>query len=183
MENKPINKKVLGGILGLIILVFGGFVIVNEFTLVTGEDVFLKTLPVDPRDLLRGDYVILSYAIEREPSIQTFISQNKLQEGDEFYIALTLDNDKMAGFEQVSIRKPDKILSIKAKVGKKILDQTYAIETGIGKYFVPEGRGHEVERWRGNLDVLVSIDAFGVAKIKDLYHDGEKVDFEQKAVI
>ena len=31
----------------------------------SGRDVLLKTVPVDPRDLLRGDYVILSYDISR----------------------------------------------------------------------------------------------------------------------
>lgn len=182
MENKPINKKILGVILGVLVIVFGGFIVVNEFTLVTGEEVFLKTLPVDPRDLLRGDYVILSYTIEREPSIQTFISQNKLQEGDEFYIGLHVDNEKVANFEQVSTRKPDKSLSIKAKVGEKRGGETHMIDLGIGKYFVPEGRGHEIERLRGNLKVLVSIDTYGVTKIKDIYHDGVKIDFRKKPV-
>ena len=37
-----------------------GFITVKEFTLQTGEVVTLKTVPVDPRDLFRGDYVILS---------------------------------------------------------------------------------------------------------------------------
>lgn len=32
-----------------------------------GKEVLLKTVPVDPRDLLRGDYVILSYDISWLP--------------------------------------------------------------------------------------------------------------------
>mgnify|MGYP001598691262 CR=1 FL=1 len=32
-----------------------------------GTEIKLKTLPVDPRDLLRGDYVILSYPISTIP--------------------------------------------------------------------------------------------------------------------
>ena len=34
----------------------------------SGADIKLKTLPVDPRDLLRGDYVILSYPISTIPA-------------------------------------------------------------------------------------------------------------------
>ena len=32
-----------------------------------GETIRLRTVPVDPRDLLRGDYVILGYEISRIP--------------------------------------------------------------------------------------------------------------------
>src|SRR5437667_8552551 len=41
--------------------------IVQETRLSTGRVVLLETAPVDPRDLLRGDYVILSYKISRVP--------------------------------------------------------------------------------------------------------------------
>ena len=34
-------------------------------TLTTGETILLRVVPVDPRDLFRGDYVILSYEISR----------------------------------------------------------------------------------------------------------------------
>ena len=37
-----------------------GFVAYKEMTLQTGEEVVLKTVPVDPRDLFRGDYVIFA---------------------------------------------------------------------------------------------------------------------------
>ena len=32
----------------------------------SGQEVVLQTVPVDPRDLLRGDYVILRYDISRK---------------------------------------------------------------------------------------------------------------------
>ena len=41
-----------------------GFMVESRASILrSGTDVRLKTLPVDPRDLLRGDYVILSYGI------------------------------------------------------------------------------------------------------------------------
>ncbi len=43
------------------LLIFSGFIAYKEYTLRTGTEVILKTMPVDPRDLFRGDYVTLNY--------------------------------------------------------------------------------------------------------------------------
>ena len=40
----------------------------QEFLLRRGTVVLLESAPVDPRDLLRGDYVILSYKISVLPA-------------------------------------------------------------------------------------------------------------------
>ena len=60
------NIFLLIGIFWLIII--GGFVAYQEFTLKTGQEVLLKVQPVDPRDLFRGDYVVLRYDITRVDS-------------------------------------------------------------------------------------------------------------------
>ena len=49
------------GVLWLVII--GGFIFSKQMTLLTGKEVLLKTVPVDPRDLFRGDYVVLRYDI------------------------------------------------------------------------------------------------------------------------
>ena len=45
------------------LLIFSAFIAYKEYTLQTGKEVLLKTVPVDPRDLFRGDYVTLRYEI------------------------------------------------------------------------------------------------------------------------
>jgi len=45
------------------LIIISGFVLTQQFTLLTGKEVLLKTVPVDPRYFLRGDYVILNYEI------------------------------------------------------------------------------------------------------------------------
>ena len=52
MKNKKINVKILFGILLLLVVFFGAFIIYNENILNSGETIYLKTTPVDPRDLL-----------------------------------------------------------------------------------------------------------------------------------
>ena len=45
-----------------------GYMIASRAAILrSGMEVLLKTAPVDPRDLLRGDYVILSYDISSVP--------------------------------------------------------------------------------------------------------------------
>src|SRR3982750_2863081 len=40
---------------------------VREVPLVMGQTVLVRVVPVDPRDMFRGDYVRLSYAFSRIP--------------------------------------------------------------------------------------------------------------------
>ena len=56
-------SKALYAYLVVLLLVFCTMVGMNEYTLIHGHKLMLKTVPVDPRDLLRGDYVILDYEI------------------------------------------------------------------------------------------------------------------------
>ena len=56
-------KIVLGSIIFLQILSLVVFVIYQESLKDTGTKVVLQTIPVDPRDLLRGEYVALRYEI------------------------------------------------------------------------------------------------------------------------
>ncbi|OIO30741.1 hypothetical protein AUJ77_01795 [Candidatus Nomurabacteria bacterium CG1_02_43_90] len=59
------KSKIFIGIGIFWIVILGAFIGFKEFTLRTGQEVLLKTLPVDPRDFFRGDYVVLRYDISR----------------------------------------------------------------------------------------------------------------------
>jgi len=67
-----------------------GFVAIKEFTLQTGEEVLLKTTPVDPRDLFRGDYVILNYEISRLNLDSLETDTSELKGGDRVFVALDI---------------------------------------------------------------------------------------------
>ncbi len=181
-KNNKISPKVLFSILGALVLCFSGIIIINEYTLVSGEEVFLKTVPVDPRDILRGDYVILRYEIERNEKVKTFIAQEKLSAGDVFYLILNKDEKDLATLDRLALEMPKEALYIKGAVGKGGW-RGAAVELGIGKYFVPEKRGREVERIRGGLTVLVSVDKLGKALIKDLYYKEKKIDFKNDKIL
>jgi len=159
----------------LIIVV--GFVAMKEYTLQTGEEILLKTQPVDPRDLFRGDYVILSYDISRLNLSEVESDTTEFKENDQVYI--TLENIGGYGIAQSIVRKkPSGGLFIKGKVQRDSSD-IIAIEYGIESYFVPEGEGKEIEQVRsGSLDVRVAIDKNGLVGIKTLLLDGKEVRFD-----
>ncbi|GAA0578661.1 GDYXXLXY domain-containing protein [Caenispirillum bisanense] len=55
----------IGGVVAAMLAVLVVMVVMRQWPLVTGQEVVLPTEPVDPRSLLRGDYVDLGYAVSR----------------------------------------------------------------------------------------------------------------------
>ena len=71
-------------------LVLGRMIESRAAILVSGTEVLLKTAPVDPRDLLRGDYVALSYDISRVPLATLTGGLPQLAVNKQGYLALDL---------------------------------------------------------------------------------------------
>lgn len=159
----------------LIILL--GMIGAKEFTMVTGKEVLLETEPVDPRDLFRGDYVILQYPISEIPNLMSYHA------GDTIYVNLEYEEPywKYASVSDKRDPKPDQV-AIKGKITNQRWGSGLRVEYGIESYFVPEGKGRHIERLRNQrgeekVDVLVVVDRFGNAVIKDLLIDSKPVDF------
>lgn len=158
------------------ILAFFWIVIaIQEYTLISWEEIFLETAPVDPRDLLRWDYVTLRYAFESDQIVENYIIQNNVQDWNTIYISFTKDSDNLWTVSWVSETKPDSEIFIKVKVQQQSWWRS-GIETGIGKYFVPQWTGRQIERIRWDMTVLTKIDKYGTAKIVDIYYQGQKIN-------
>jgi uncharacterized membrane-anchored protein len=155
-------------------------IVYKQYTIITGEQVLLKTVPIDPRDLFRGDYVILSYEdistikVDLEDSKSISSSFNNKYEID-IYIILDKDADtNIASYQGVSTTKPESGLFIKGKASKSYGDKNDSnmylnINYGIESFFVPEGKGLEIERSLGEIYTNVSIDRNGNAVLRNLY--------------
>ncbi len=141
------------------------FVLTQQFTLLTGKEVLLKTVPVDPRDLLRGDYVILNYEIAQIPNSD--YAYNSI-----VYVSLNTDDNNVGYIKDISYTKPSDSLYLKGKVGKcetniPVFKSGKCINYGIESYFVKEGSGKKLENTLGNgALVKVVIDKNGNAKVK-----------------
>ena len=128
----------------------------------------LQTVPVDPRDLFRGDYVVLSYEISTLDRIHGY---GQVDEGDKIYVRLEKQDDVWSAVE-VSKSEPDDWYYFIAGDVKSTNDGRLWVEYGIEAYFVPEGEGLEIQRAH-DLKVRVSINESGKAIIKNLIVDGE----------
>jgi len=59
------------------ILILVGLMGFNEANLAFGKSVVLQTAPVDPRDIFRGDYVVLRYEISTLSNIPGWLTFGK----------------------------------------------------------------------------------------------------------
>ncbi len=171
------NKKKIFIIIGIFwLIIIGGFIGFKEFTLQTGNEILLKTKPIDPRDLFRGDYVILNYDISTVSTNDFDIKSSDFEEEDNIYISLNIDDEKVGTIKNIHKKKPnDEMFFIKGTV-KKIYNTSLSVEYGIESYFVPEGEGKVIEKELGEIYTKVAIDNFGNAVIKSLVLDGEEIN-------
>jgi len=160
------------------LLIIAGLVGGKEYTLSTGQDVLLRTVPIDPRDLFRGDYVILNYEISRlDISGLTTDIENPIRSvGRNVYVALDIEDGHGRATGVFAMKPPG--LFIRGKIRSLTESGIMTPGYGIESFFVPEGAGKVIERLRQDgFDVRVSIDRFGNAVIKSLVIDGEDVSF------
>lgn len=162
-------------------LALGGFILFKEYTLMNGKEILLKTKPVDPRDLFRGDYVILAYDIS-EIKIKNDTNKSKFKTGDKVFVSLDIDNNGIGKVKNISLNKPDDVfikgvVRYSSRMNKS--EETIRVRYGIESYFVPEGMGREIERNLRYTYAKVSVDDFGGAVVESLVLDGEEVNFKK----
>ncbi len=131
----------------------------NFVVLQFGEKILLETHPVDPRDILRGDYVRLTYAIEDIPD---GMMPEELTGGNdgagqvrEVYVSLRLDGDAVAHVAGVSAKPPASGIYLKAMYGDWW--SFSSVDYNLGVYYVPEGTGRELEQAINEGSVLADV--------------------------
>jgi uncharacterized membrane-anchored protein len=145
--------------------------ITNFVTLFAGESVLLEVVPVDPRDFLRGDYVVLNYKIsdisnELVPSgIADDLSG--YDEERDVYVTLEKDSRGVGHVNGVSADRPGG-LYLKGSLSRGYYGFTVRYER-INAYYVPEGTGRAIEDKISDTDVTADLRVFrGSAVIRGL---------------
>lgn len=140
-------------------------IVVPANTLLTGQTVLLRTVPVDPRDLFRGDYVILSYDFSTLPPDVLEHLTYADQDAQVTYVTLEPEADGIHWHAvDYSLDRPEGVLFIKGYTTRR------RTEFGIESYFVQEGEGLKYEQAirEQKLSAEVAIDADGNAALKRL---------------
>lgn len=158
-----IPKSIWIVLLWIIILV-GLFVFQNQ-KLQSGEEIWVKPVPVDPRDLFRGDYVIFSYDFS---TFRTSAMEEPMpNELNRVVYALLKNDGSSFVLDRFTLTKPAKdSIFLKGFTPGGLYDGaqvTYNLES----YFVPEGTGKKFEEAIGkNLMVRIHVNPNGEAFIK-----------------
>ncbi len=165
----------VGLVVGLQVAWMVGTSLVQERSLVHGAVVLLETQPVDPRDFLRGDYVILNYKIsDVSTALFTPPLSSALSPGTPVYVTLA-QRGKFHQVEHASTEQP------KAEREAVVLKGTaryqwddagtpsqVRVEYGLERYYVSEGSGNA----RGKMTVEVAVNLSRKGIIKQVYVDG-----------
>ena len=114
-------------ILAAIIVIASGVILYLSLPLLTGETVVLKTQPVDPFDMFRGQYLTINYEISR-----VNLPENTT-EGKTVYVSLKEGDDKIWHAEKISLSKPENGIFIRGTAKQSW--GGLAVEYGIEQYF------------------------------------------------
>jgi hypothetical protein len=148
-----------------------------------GREIVTEVIPVDPRDLFRGDYVVLGYSFgNREVPVPVGTNQ-----GDTVYV--TLKPVAPEQWEVVSVAGsypslaggPENVILrgfvsyVNQPVGGEL--PKASVRYGIESYFVPEGTGIELEKQVRDkkISAVLAVGNSGEVAIKALAVDGQRI--------
>jgi uncharacterized membrane-anchored protein len=162
-----------------------------------GREITVDVVPVDPRDIFRGDYVVLGYPfstaagpVTPEATGTGAAGEVALPEGSyrNAPVFVTLAPGEGAGWSRVRIdaRHPKSVeaghIVLKGHVdhvwpGPEGKGPQGRIRYGIESYFVPEGEGREIEKMvrEKKVRAVLAIGADGTAALKALEVDGKRI--------
>lgn len=162
--------------------VLAGMVVDRVRLLKTGREITLPIVPVDPRDLFKGEYVQLGYDASNVPV--RLLEGPAPKRNEAFYVVL--ERKEGGAWQPVKIARtlpsetsPDRI-ALKARTvwgwptGTSNANAVSRVRYGIESYYVPQGKGPALETLarEKKLAALVAVDSGGNAAIKALVVDG-----------
>ncbi|MGO2240704.1 MAG: GDYXXLXY domain-containing protein [Halomonas sp.] len=105
MPNAKVNRlMILAGMI-LVLAVINGAIWQKERHLALGDIIYLELEPVDPRSLMQGDYMSLSFAIASR--IQTTLNQeSNSPNASNGHVVVRLDDQQIAHFQRLDDGSP-----------------------------------------------------------------------------
>lgn len=180
-----------------------GYMIWDRVTLLrTGQEVVLDVVPVDPRSLFRGDYVILNYKVS---SVEKSLASDEFKRRDRIYVTLkknpdvevetddsTEANETLGRWRPVALSavRPASVANDEVVLKAEVVRPTtirrqsndkpipaYRLKYGVESYFVEEGAGKVLEKQiaEKKIEVVLAVAKSGKAAVKALQVDGARI--------
>lgn len=168
---------------------FLGWMVWDRVSLLkSGREISLKVIPIDPRDVFRGDYVVLGY--EFAPFQYDTVKHGPLSEkitwGSPVFVTLTPDAEKGWTGSAIALDYPKSVAPGDAVLKGTVLHidgdersptRRIGIEFGIERYFVPEGEGRVIEKEvrENKVEAQVAVGPGGETALKALTIGGKRI--------
>lgn len=129
------------------ILVLAGEYANAVYPLWTGQEIRLKTVPVDPRSLFRGNYARLRYEISEIPGSD--INDERFpRNGEIVFVQLKPGEEGIYSYAGASLDKPDHGVFIRGRIQKysrRNKSEKYRVKYGIEALFAPKEKAMKLE--------------------------------------
>jgi len=146
--------------------ILAAMIVIHATPFIFGDRILLNVLPVDPRDMFRGDYVVLTYDFSRLPpgGIQGLSipsrwqsrSQDSWLEDRTVYVSLVPEPDgKHYRGGEVSVHRPTTGRYLKGRFARS--SDGNDLRFGIEAFYVEEGQGLALERLRNTSQLTAEI--------------------------
>ncbi|MFI2810858.1 GDYXXLXY domain-containing protein [Microbulbifer sp. JSM ZJ756] len=120
-------------------LVLVGMYLKAQVPLWTGEEILVKTIPVDPRSMFRGNYARLQYPFSELDA--SLFGEHELRQGEVVYIALEETKSGVYRLAGAGLEPPEEGLFLRGRVsGSWFRDsgEAYRVRYGIEAFFAPK---------------------------------------------
>ncbi|MDO8555558.1 MAG: GDYXXLXY domain-containing protein [Nanoarchaeota archaeon] len=166
---KPVKRLIIT----LLILfgIAGGFILYLAQPYMNGTPAVLKTVPVDPFDMFRGQYLILRY------EITTLTALPNITEGATVYVQLKENEEGIFEATGTTQKRPTTQPYIKGTV-TSVYNGKMTLEYGIEQYFFEQN----AEFLTDHIDVEILISEQGQARIRQLLRYGKPLEITYKNV-
>lgn len=129
--------------LALVLVVMTMNIAKYENYLATGDTVLLALAPVDPRGFMQGDYMTLSYALERDVFAALNKDPGSYPTNEEGYVIVALDQHNVGQLVRLAANQSKNLASNEIAIYYRIRNGTMQLATNA--FFFQEGHGEAFE--------------------------------------
>ena len=130
--------------LALVLVVMTMNIAKYEAHLATGDTVLLALAPVDPRGFMQGDYMTLSYALERDVFAALNRDPGSYPTNEQGYVIVALDKHNVGQFVRLAANnQPENLATNEMAIHYRIRNGTMQLATNA--FFFQEGHGEAFE--------------------------------------
>ena len=134
--------------LALVLVVMTMNIAKYENHLATGDTVLLALAPVDPRGFMQGDYMTLSYALERDIFAALNRDPGSYPTNEQGFVIVALDKNNVGQFVRLAAdnqtdNQPENLATNEMAIHYRIRNGTMQLATNA--FFFQEGHGEAFE--------------------------------------